>query len=363
MERRISLRILAVSSLRYGGNDESFVRAFRRAGHSVLVVSPENYLPTWRARSLKIVKRIFQGQVIRDFNQALIEAIGNFSPDLFFVFKGENVSPEVLQTCSDAGVVTINFYPDTGFADFGSTLLQTIPMFDWFFTTKPGHLTYLESKFAYRNVTFLPHAFDPEIHGPLALSERDWLRYVSDVSFIGNFSLKKQSLIEHICRVLPKVDLRVWGARYWDQASSEVRDVYQGTEVWGAEYAKAISASKISLGLLYEGTPKGPGPDVLTARTFEIPGVGGFMLHERTAEVMHYFEDGKECVFFSDKDDLIAKIEYYLRNDHERVVIAAAGRARSLKSGYSYDARVSTIVQKYQEICTDRCSDSASSHT
>lgn len=39
------MRILTVSHNWQGANDYSFVRAFRRAGHSVLVVSDQDFVP------------------------------------------------------------------------------------------------------------------------------------------------------------------------------------------------------------------------------------------------------------------------------------------------------------------------------
>jgi len=89
---------------------------------------------------------------------------------------------------------------------------------------------------------------------------------------------------------------------------------------------------------------------VITARTFEVPASGGFMLHERTSEAVHYFEDGKECAFFDDADDLVAKIRYYLAHDDERRAIAEAGHRRVLSSSYSYDDRVETVVAKCREL-------------
>ena len=128
--------------------------------------------------------------------------------------------------------------------------------------------------------------------------------------------------------------------------SSEI----EGRAVWGKEYAKAIQASAINLAILTEGNKEASSGDLITARTFEIPAAGGFMLHERTEEAVQYFADEKECAFFSDADDLAAKIDYYLRHSDDRDVIATAGRQRALSSGYSVDARVETVLAKYAQL-------------
>ncbi len=344
------LRILAVSITRFGGNDDSLVRAFRRAGHSVLVVTPENYFPRWEQLPMKAIRRLLWPALGMEFNKALADAASRFMPHLLFVFKGQHVSLETLKRIKAQGAIAINFYPDTGFDDRGSQLRQTISSFDWFFTTKPVHVQHIAETYGCETASFVPHAFDPDMHRPVALDRDDRERYGCDVSFIGNMSPKKRKTLEHLRAALPDIDLRIWGGSGWSSTRERLGPVYQGTEVWGAEYAKAIRASEINLGLLFEGTSGAPAGDHITARTFEIPAAGGFMLHERTGAAMEHFEEGKECAFFSDPDDLVAKIRYYLSHAEERQAIAAAGRQRCLTSGYSVDDRVATVIARYNEL-------------
>lgn len=342
-----TLRILASCNIRHGGNDYSFVRAFRRAGHSVLVVPPESFLPRWETKWLRALRRLTFPAILAEYNRVLTAAARNFEPDLFFVFKGDSVTTATVEALRHGGAVAINFYPDTG---FDGCAAQAIVAYDWVFTTKPAHIDVLKQRYGYTNAAFVSHAFDPEVHAAPGMSERDWRHYGCDAVFIGNTSNKKKKVLDHLMKVLPDKTFKIWGSGGWRQAPSLVRDAYQGSPVWGQEYAKAINGAKINLGLLYEGTPTSPAGDVITARTFEIPAAGGFMLHERTDEAMRYFEEGKECAFFDDADDLVAKIRYYHEHEDERKTIASAGRQRALTSGYSYDDRVATVIDKYHEL-------------
>lgn len=345
------MRILASCNIRHGGNDYSFVRAFRRAGHSVLVIPPESYLPRWQGRWLRAARRLGTSAIRAEYNRALRAAIDTFEPDLFFVFKGDSVRADTVEAARAAGAVAINFYPDTGFDGFAAEAIAT---YDWVFTTKPAQIDFLRGRYGYVNATFVTHAFDPEVHHPQTLDARDQARYGCDVVFIGNTSKKKEATLSHLMGALPDTHFKIWGAEGWRNAPGPLRDAYQGTSVWGAEYAKAINGARINLGLLYEGASEAPAGDVTTARTFEVPAAGGFMLHERTDEAMAYFEDGKECAFFDDADDLVEKVRYYLANEDERRAIAEAGRQRALTSGYSYDDRVATVVAKYEELLRAR---------
>jgi len=344
-----SLRILAVSRMYHGRNDYSFVRAFRRAGHSVLAESIDCFFPVWEQLGLRVLKRMLTPVLVGEFNRALIRQATHLRPDLFFVFKGQYVTPTTLAAIKATGAIAINFFPDTGFADDGRYLPKTIGQYDWVFTTKPAGVQDLAENYGFANATFLPHAFDPEAHHPVRLDDQDRERFECDVCFVGFPTPKKQRILSEIHTRLPDIKMRIWGPRTWRTVRG-LATVYQGAPVWGTEYAKAILASKITLGLLSEGGPSAPFGDVITARTFEIPGAGGFMLHERTEEALHYFEEETECAYFSDTEDLVGKIRYYLDRPDERTGIAATGRQRALSSGYSVDDRIATVLDKYAEL-------------
>ena len=343
------LRILAVSALWQGANDYAFVRAFRRAGYSVRAVSEKEFMPPWQGGLLRLTRRLLRNRIVEDYNKTLLNEARMLKPDLLFVFKGALVKAETLRAIRGMGVICIQYYPDTGFEAHSPLLRDAIQEYNWFFSTKPCHSQELKVSHNFKRASFLPHAFDPETHVPVTCSARDLEQYRCDVSFIGNISPKKRAAISEVTNQLKDCDLAVWGSAKWGYGSDKVAKSYRGSPVFGLEYAKAISLSKINLGLLFEGND-GASPDVLTARTFEIPGAGGFMMHERTVEAEDVFLDGKECVFFDDTRDLIDKIRYYLAHEAERATIAEAGRRRSIQSGYSTDERAQAIIEKYHEL-------------
>ncbi len=344
-----ALRILAVCNTRFGSNDNSYVSAFRRAGHSVIEASSETYLPRWRSKSLRAVRRLLARKLVAEFSSAIIHQILEFQPHLFFVFKGESVHPDVVRVANAQGAVTVNFWPDVSFRAHGPLPPQTLPLYDWVFNSKSYGLGDLATQLGQTRASFLPHAYDPEVHRPVLVdSERDH-DVISDASFIGNWSPKKEGILRRIVEDAPECSLRIWGPEYWRKARG-LETVFQGRPVVGHEYARAICGSKINICILSERRVGSSSGDLTTARTFELAGTGGFMLHERTDEAMRYFEEDKECAFFDGVDDLVAKIRYYLAHEEERKTIAVAGRQRALSSGYSYDDRVATVIAKYHEL-------------
>ena len=81
----------------------------------------------------------------------------------------------------------------------------------------------------------------------------------------------------------------------------------------------------------------------LNMRHFEITAAGGFMLCHNQPELANCFEIGKECAVFSDENDLLEKIQYYLARPKERAALALAGQRRTL-SQHLYSHRLQSIL-------------------
>jgi spore maturation protein CgeB len=110
---------------------------------------------------------------------------------------------------------------------------------------------------------------------------------------------------------------------------------YQGNEVYGDDYARALSGAKIGLGFLREVCP-----DQHTTRTFEIPACRSMLLADRTEEHQEYFMEGKEAEFFSSSAEILDKLKFYHDNESVRERVAHAGYVRCAKSKYAYIHRL-----------------------
>ncbi len=67
-------------------------------------------------------------------------------------------------------------------------------------------------------------------------------------------------------------------------------------------------------------------------RDFEVPMSGGFYMVEYMEELEEFFDIGKEVVCYSDPEDLVGKIKYYLEHDNQREEIRRAGYKRALRN-------------------------------
>jgi hypothetical protein len=198
--------------------------------------------------------------------------------------------------------------------------------------------------------SLLLHGFDPELHFPRQLSPEEVQRYGCDASFIGTWSPKKEKFLTHLVRGRPNLKLRVWGAQ-WERVSrrAPLRPFIMNRTVEGVEYAKAICASRVNIALLSERRNGSSGDDQITSRTFHIPACGGFMLHERTDEVLEKFDADRHIGVFESPEDLVQETDRYLSDASTRETYAAAARALVLGRD-SWDVRVASIVEKHQAL-------------
>src|SRR5258708_16268208 len=133
-----------------------------------------------------------------------------------------------------------------------------------------------------------------------------------------------------------------------------------GTEngvVGAAEIPEIYRTSRISLN--FSGSGQNPGgagrrdQRQIKARSFEVPGAGGFLLTEIAPELERYFVIGSEIAAFDSLDELVAGARYYLDHPHARDAIAPAGHARTIAE-HTYEQRISEALEKLRPLQTNR---------
>lgn len=91
------------------------------------------------------------------------------------------------------------------------------------------------------------------------------------------------------------------------------------------------------------------GKDTANMRIFEVTGSGVFLLTEHFENITQFFNVGDEIETFSDRKELLDKIDYYLAHPEKREEIAAKGQARCFKD-HSMERRMQEldrIIRKY----------------
>ena len=346
MEAGVSaLRIVMTGESWHGSDCTGLARGFREAGHAVELVGVDEFIPAVdRSLAARGVRRAMSPFCQWQFNRRVRQSVRLRRPDFVLVFKGTAVTMATLAAVRRRGVWLCNFWPDVSTAGHWRVDRRIFRLFDHVFTTKSFGIADLDAQLGVTNTSFLPHGFDPQVHRPIAPGPGG--SETALVSFVGAWSPHKEACLAHLAAAVGSEKLTVWGGG-WDRVrSAALRRAVRGTPVYGDFYALAIAESRINLGLLSEVVPGASSGDLITSRTFHIPASGGFLLHERTAELAAYFEEGREVACFGSPDELVKKVVHYLGNEPERRRIAEAGHRRCVRENrWSQRARV--IADKF----------------
>jgi len=343
---------MVICEHRLGSNAFAMMKALRRQpGWDVTDFCDKEYVPLrWKRRWLKALGRFIRPFAAREFNELILTTARQQPPDLFLVFKGTYLFGATLRELQRMGAKTYCVYPDVSFRVHGPYIPDALSCYDWVFTTKPFGIKDMREQLGVTRSSVIQHAADPDVHRPTTLSEAEEDTFACDASFIGTWSPKKAQLLSHVMQQLPDVRLRIWGSQWERERDNDMlRNAIMGHPAYGVDYAKALGASKINIAILSEARIGASSGDTTTSRTFHIPASGGFMLHERTDELLSLFEEGKHAACFADAAELAGKISYYLDHEDERKRIAAAG-LREAAEKHTWDQRIEVVLAKHAEL-------------
>lgn len=270
----------------------------------------------------------------------LAEAVAIEKPDLVWVDQGEWFGPRILRAirerCGPA-VSIINYTVDDPFGGRDAWrfagYLRAVPEYDLLAVVRAENVAEARARSA-RAVMQVWRSADEVAHATRELSIDQRRRFASEVVFVGTWMPERGPFMAELVR--RGVPLSIWGNRWqkapeWPQLAPHWRGPGLDTD---DDYAAAILAAKVNLGLLSKGNR-----DLHTQRSLEIPALGGLFCAERTSEHLALYEEGREAVFWSDAAECAEQCMALLADEPQRQAIAAAGHARALRNGH-YNERV-----------------------
>jgi spore maturation protein CgeB len=334
------MRIYYIGQINEGGTCRERMHTLRSLGHDVVSFDLSPWTTGGNRVFRSLAHRVTFGPHVWEMNRALIAHSRSIGPvNLVWMDKGHWIYPETLDAIREQTRGRLLHYtPDAQFFANRSRYFQRcVPLYDWVVTTKPFELEKYEKSGA-REILFALQGFDPRFmsyrQGP-----KDAACCASDVCFVGHCQPHYAACLRAASEVTGR--LRVWGRRWPEYAKRNewALPYVCGNGAWGEDYLRALASTKIALGLLGKHIP-----ETTTTRSFEIPAMGIFLLAERTDDHLALFEEGKEAEFFGDDEELKDKLRFYLANHEARKTIAAAGRERCLRSGYSSTEQLANII-------------------
>ncbi len=336
------------------------MRALERLGHRVLGV---NTVEPWRRASWlkrQLQRRLHRGSVVEAINGSVLSAAREFRPEVVWADKQEFLRIETIQELRTLGARLVHFTPDPYFfLSWKRTPLmdEAIRAFDVLVYCKCYERADYEA--LGKQLVYMPLGYCDEVHRPLPSGDARWN---CNMGFLGGWEPRREAMLAPLAAA--RLNLKIWGS-YWDHlrdgrwtlrrkiimnqlAGGQPYRIHrdeilaaclQGDEVYGDDYARALTGSGIGLGFLRKVCP-----DQHTTRTFEIPACGSMLLADRTPEHLEFFEEGKEAEFFSSGEELLDKARFYSVNTEARERIAKSGYQRGVTAGYSYLARLKGVT-------------------
>jgi hypothetical protein len=262
------MKILMVAVFNNQSTNNSQARGFENNGCSVIQYN-------YRQRGANI------GNDQRD--SEIISICNSEKPHLVFFSKCNDVNVRVVKECNKM-TKTVLWYMDPFNKNFDDELREKIKYSSYTFCalTEP----YKEAKKLNPNtVFFLQEGFDELVNYPMNVP------YINDVSFIG--ALRNERM---------------------DYYNALQFKIYNNS--FNEEHSKAVSETKINLNFTEGGT---------SDRTYKVLASKGFLLTQPWAGMESDFEIDKDLVIFQTIAELRLKINFYLRNEKERLKIAAQG--------------------------------------
>jgi spore maturation protein CgeB len=153
------------------------------------------------------------------------------------------------------------------------------------------------------------------------------------VTFVGTAHGKRKNWIADLNQQGIKVDCFGYGWERGSISAAEIPDIIQNS---------VISLNFANGAFAWNGLRPGT-INQIKARTFEVPGAGGFLLTESAEGLDRYYRPDHEVVVFSNLEELASKIRYYQDHQELRDTIARAGYDRTCAE-HTYDKRLSKVI-------------------
>ncbi len=292
----------------------------------------------------RILRRISRPTVYRKMNRDLIHACLENGPAVLYVDKGTEIERSTLVRIRDDArsdgreICLLHFHPDHAFHPLLITraYLESMKEYDCHFCP---HSWVLEDhrKHGAKRVCFMPFGFDPRTHFRVEPAGAADEEHDMDAVFIGRWEKRRADWIMDLAK--SGVRVHVWGWPRKDYGCPNL--VWRGPFADFAQQREAFGRARISLGMLSDTNLDGH-----TARTFEIPACGGFMLGRRSSGQTGFFGEGIEMACYDNSRELVETAHHYLNNPEERESIREAGYRRCLDSGYDYKSRMSLVLEE-----------------
>jgi spore maturation protein CgeB len=308
--------------------------AIKALGHDLIVFDDRQHVIPGRIRQR--IER-FDKFDLQRINRKMVFLATETKPHIVIVTGGHRITSRTVKTLRDNGIVTalwtidapLNFQP----------IIEVAPLYDHIFCQGTEAVELLNHA-GIKGAHWLPVACDPSHHRPVELSAKERKHYGNDLVFVGSYYPNRAELFAELI----DFDLAIWGPG-WEKlhSYSPLRRFLRGGQLRPEVWLKVYSASRIVLAIHYQDHEKRFPVYQASPRIFEALACGAFVISDNQRDVFSLFKEGEHLVRFSDSDDIVETITYYLDRPKERGQIAEQGRQEVLNN-HTYVHRIEKLL-------------------
>lgn len=341
-----SMRIIFVGETWKGSSARSMREALSALPEVDLdEVGEDHFQPKHRSIWLRGIHRalgrFYRAELAREIREKLVA----FKPNVLVVYKGAGVSSDVIAYARDAGVATVNIFPDYSPLVYGDRLRRVLGEYDLVISTKVYHPEHWNTTYGYSNrCVFVPHGYDPSVHYCATAPASSDLHLV----MVANARPQYQAIMKAVADAFPGESVRVGVAGPgWDglRPLFPKHWLFPGP-LHGRSYSEWLRRGEIVIAPVNSDVviagQRQPG-DQDTTRTYELAAAHCFFLHFRTPFAQTLFSDELEVPMWGSHEELVALIEQYLAQPQRRREMADAAHRRAVPA-YSIPARAAEVL-------------------
>tara|TARA_R110001583_G_scaffold69696_8_gene197580 strand:+ start:6701 stop:7750 length:1050 start_codon:yes stop_codon:yes gene_type:complete len=287
----------------------------------------------------RLARKLIRKKQVILFNEVIREYITIYKPDLFIFFKANYLESSTLELAKLKKVKVIGIYPDLEPNIHGSDYIKVLNLADVLIHTKPNLANYFNTL---NNNSICVNPFYSFRHLKKILPYNK----AYGISFIGHHSVGKKDLIGEISLNLDE-NITIYGDR-WKGKFDLDRNINVNNAAFGPPIYDIYRKSLFVLGLLTEKLDSFKDGDVLTARSVQIPALGGLILHPRNKYSENFFGDRHEMLF-SNIDEISIIHENLLNDLNLRNELFESQKTTILEKGTQIEKLINLIINDYEK--------------
>ena len=290
---------------------------------------------------------ITNGYPYRIFDQykkisTLNTIIKNFQPDLILTMVGFHYPKKLLKFLNQIDIPTAVWLTEDPY--YMNKTASIISYFDFIFTIE-SQVIEKYKQLGYQHVYHLPLGTDPETFKSTSFNQR----YESDMCLIGypyyNRVKYINFLLQHTtCKV------QVIGSHWKRHLNDHTNLIIKNNWINPYQVNKYFNGAKIVLNIhrpFDEEHNQNNYPIIaqsINNRTFDIASSGSFQMIDHRLDLPHYFDEGKEIISFKNEQELLDKVDYYLKHEDERTTIAERSKEKAIHH-HTFSNRIETMME------------------